>query len=586
MKVFFDTNILIDTGIRIDRYPDSFKLINDLLESSNFSLWVSAVSINNIEYIVSRLTNIEKAQALLNLIKEEFSIIPFRKSNFLHVVRQEDGDFEDQIQIASAEEFHMDYIITRNVDHFKNSRVPALTPTEFLEKWNVGEFDLISGVPFLDLKAQHHQIYNEIDDRITDIIANIGFILGKHVEEFEERFAELQGAKYCIGVSSGTDALHVALLALGIGPGDRVVVPVNTFIATAEAVSLCGAEPVFVDCDNFYNLDVKELRKVIESRQYAVGSREDPTSSKEHGVGPSEIGSTFHGVNSKQGATVGSREYTVDRKEGKGKTTNNDPRITCILPVHLYGQPANMDEIMALAKEYDLKVVEDCCQAHLAAWRIAQGAWRKVGNFGEFGAFSFYPGKNLGAYGEAGALVTNDEELYMKARLVRQHGEIERYHHEVIGHNYRMEAFQGAVLSTKLKYLSEWTEKRRDNARLYNELLKDVAEIQTPGELEKTYCVYHLYVIQTKDRDGLQKYLNEKGVATGLHYPIPLHLQKAYEFLGHGKGDFPAAENAAERILSLPMYPELTEGQIRYVVACIREYFKSRNKLQTHKEFS
>ena len=285
----------------------------------------------------------------------------------------------------------------------------------------------------MDLKAQHHEIYNKIDDRITDIIGNTGFILGKHVDEFEERFAEAQGAKYCLGVSSGTDALHVALLALGIGPGDRVIVPVNTFIATAEAVSLTGAEPVFVDCDKFYNPDVEKIKEIVESRL-----------------------------------------YTVNSKGRKGRITNNESPITCIIPVHLYGQPADMDEIIALADEYGLKVVEDSCQAHLAAWRMADGAWRKVGNFGEFGAFSFYPGKNLGAYGEAGALITNDEALFKRAKMFRQHGEIERYHHEVVGHNYRMAAMQGAVLATKIKYLKGWTEQRRKNANLYSELLKDV----------------------------------------------------------------------------------------------------------------
>ncbi|NIA12357.1 MAG: aminotransferase class I/II-fold pyridoxal phosphate-dependent enzyme [Nitrospiraceae bacterium] len=371
-------------------------------------------------------------------------------------------------------------------------------------------------VPFLDLKAQHHQIYNEIDDRITDVIANTAFIMGKHVREFEEEFAEIQGAKYCVGVSSGTDALHVALLALGIGAGDRVIVPVNTFIATAEAVSLCGAEPVFVDCDQYYNLDVEKLSQMLSALSHQ----------------PSAL-----------------------------------PKA--VIPVHLYGQPANMDEIMAVADEYGLKVVEDCCQAHLAKYNE-----KFVGNFGNFGAFSFYPGKNLGAYGEAGALITNDKKLYEKAKMLRQHGETKRYQHQIIGHNYRMEAIQGAVLATKLKYLDEWTEKRRSNASFYNELLKDIKEIQSPNELGDTYCVYHLYVIQAENRDDLRKYLQEKGISTGLHYPLPLHLQEAYGFLGYKEGDFPVAEKAAKRILSLPMYPELTKKQIEYVVNRIKEFYQ------------
>jgi dTDP-4-amino-4,6-dideoxygalactose transaminase len=240
-----------------------------------------------------------------------------------------------------------------------------------------------------------------------------------------------------------------------------------------------------------------------------------------------------------------------------------------MIPVHLYGQPANMDEIMALAKEFGLMVVEDCCQAHLAKWKGTM-----VGNFGSLGAFSFYPGKNLGAYGEAGALITNDDELFEKVKMIRQHGEIKRYQHEVIGHNYRMEAFQGAVLATKLQCLDEWTQKRQENAEFYAEMLADVEGVWTPEEIDNSYCVYHLYVVQTDDRDGLQQYLQANGVATGLHYPIPLHLQQAYKHLGYKKGDFPNAEKASERILSLPMYPELTTAQIRYVCDKIRQYFE------------
>ena len=260
MKAFIDTNVLIDVAVRADQYPESLKLINDLIEWDEASLWVSAISLNNLEYILSRLGHKEKAESFLKFIQESFSIIPFRKSGFENALKVGGPDFEDAIQLVSAQELGMDYIVTRNKDHFEGSKIPVVTPSEFLEKWNGGEFDTVSHVPFMDLKAQHHEIYNEVDDRITDIIANTGFILGKHVAEFEERFAEMQGAKYCIGVSSGTDALHVALQALGIGPGDRVIVPVNTFIATAEAVSLAGAEPVFVDCDAFYNMDVEKLK--------------------------------------------------------------------------------------------------------------------------------------------------------------------------------------------------------------------------------------------------------------------------------------------------------------------------------------
>ncbi|MGB5620343.1 MAG: DegT/DnrJ/EryC1/StrS family aminotransferase [Desulfobacterales bacterium] len=371
-------------------------------------------------------------------------------------------------------------------------------------------------VPFLDLKAQLPQILPEIEVRLKDIIANTGFILGKYVSDFEEAFAQAHDVNFCIGVSSGTDALHVALMSLGIGVGDRVIVPVNTFIATAEALSLTGAAPVFVDCDEYYNINAEKLERLL--RQKAEGER---------------------------------------------------PKVKAVMPVHLYGQPANMDAITALAEKHGLAVIEDACQAHLARYNGT-----RVGNIGKFGAFSFYPGKNLGAFGEAGALVTNDENLYQKARMIRQHGEIERYHHRVIGHNYRMEAIQGAVLGVKLKYLDEWTRRRRANAHFYNRFLAEVPGIETPPELDGTECVYHLYVIQADDRSGLQKHLAEQGIATGLHYPVPLHLQEAYRHLGYKRGDFPVAERAAARILSLPMYPELTEAQIRYVCEQIAEYMK------------
>ncbi|MCX5829812.1 MAG: DegT/DnrJ/EryC1/StrS family aminotransferase [Deltaproteobacteria bacterium] len=385
---------------------------------------------------------------------------------------------------------------------------------------------MVSSVPFVDLKAQHHRTYNEIDDKLTDVIANTAFILGKYVEEFEGAFAAMQGAKHCIGLSSGTDALHIALLASGIGPGDGVILPVNTFIATAEAVSLCGATPVFVDCDEYYNVDVEKVRELMEGHPH------------------------FH-------------PHPDLPRQGGGNI-----QIKAIIPVHLYGQPANMEAVGALADQYGLTIVEDCCQAHLARYQE-----KPVGNFGAFGAFSFFPGKNLGAYGEAGALITNDDGLYEKARMIRQHGEIQRYQHQVIGHNYRMEAFQGAVLSVKAKYLAEWTEKRRVNAALYREFLKDVEEVQVPTERENVYSVYHLFVIQAVRREALQKYLLEKGIATGLHYPTPLHLQLAYQHLGYKTGDFPIAEAGAKRILSLPMYPELDERQIRYVADQIKDFY-------------
>jgi len=587
IKALLGIDLILDIlEPREEFYLDSFSVLN-LCDLQKIEGWISGDSYSTIHYFLSKELDESTSRDKIVTSLKSLSVIPVRNSTLADAFESQHPDFEDNLKIVSAQKFHIDFIVTRNTSHYKNSPIEALTPQEFMNRYKSGKLvKEITSVPFLDLKSQHHQIYNEIDDRITDIIANTGFILGKHVDEFEERFAELQGAKHCIGVSSGTDALHIALLALGIGPGDAVIVPVNTFIATAEAVNLCGAEPVFVDCDRFYNLDVEKVREIVESRQYAVNSRqrvgEDRGRRSEVGDQRSEVRGQRSEVGDRR-AEVGG-QYAVNSRQGKGPITNNESPITCIIPVHLYGQPANMDEIMALAEEFGLMVVEDGCQAHLARYRKSDVRWQSVGTTGAFGAFSFYPGKNLGAYGEAGALVTNDEELYMKAKMIRQHGEIERYHHKVIGHNYRMEAIQGAVLATKLKYLDEWTKKRQENARLYNELLGGVDGIQTPEELEGTDCVYHLYIIQADDRDGLQKYLQEKGVASGLHYPIPLHLQEAYEYLGHKEGDFPVAEKAAGRILSLPMYPELMERQIRYVCDRVKEFLISPQRRRERRD--
>ena len=518
MKVFIDTNILIDIAVRVDQYPESIALVSKLMDSPRHSLWISAISINNIHFIVSKLAGKAKAEQLLELIQNEFSVIPFRHSAFAEAMQSSNPDFEDAIQMFSAQEMNMDCIITRNPDDFINAAIPVHTPSQFLESWNSGALDKVSQIPFLDLKAQHHQIFNDIDDKFADIMANTGFILGKYVDEFEKGFAKIHDAKYCIGVSSGTDALHIAMLTLGIGHGDLVIVPVNTFIATAEPLSFCGAEPVFVDCDPYYNMDTEKLEKQIE-------------------------------------------EMDAGRRK----------RLKAVVPVHLYGQPAHMDKILKIAAKYGLDVIEDACQAHLATYK-----GQKVGTMGKFGAFSFYPGKNLGAWGEAGALITNDDALFLKAKQIRQHGEIERYHHNIVGHNYRMSAFQGAALSVKIKYICEWTEKRQKNAGLYRKYLSPLSGIVFPEERGECASVFHLFVIQVENRDNLQKYLQENGIATGLHYPVPLHLQEAYKSLGYKKGDFPVAEKAAQRILSLPMYPELTETDIAYVCEKIREFLNRK----------
>lgn len=364
-------------------------------------------------------------------------------------------------------------------------------------------------VPFLDLKAQYQSIKSEINPAIQNVLDNAAFVLGKAVADFENDFKREHNVRHCFGVSSGTDGNHMVLWALGIGPGDEVIIPANTFIATVWGVTLCNATPVFVDCD-------------IES-------------------------------------------YNIDPRKLEEKIT---PHTKAIVAVHLYGQPADMDPLAEIAREHNLFLVEDCAQAHIAEYK-----GRRVGGLSHASSFSFYPGKNLGAYGEGGAVATNDDQLARKFRMIRDHGSERKYYHEIPGHNYRMEAMQGAVLGVKLKHLNEWTEARRRNAQRYNELLQSLQGIVTPKEMSYAKHVYHLYVIRTLQRNALQKHLESKGISTGLHYPVPLHLQKVFKGLGYKEGDFPVTEKLASEILSLPMYPELTNEQIEYVARCIRGFF-------------
>jgi len=365
-------------------------------------------------------------------------------------------------------------------------------------------------VPFLDLKAQFPQIREEIEHRFKRTIDNTAFVCGREVKEFEERFSELHDVKYTVGLSSGTDANHLALLCCGIREKDEVLVPAFTFIATAEGISHSGAKPVFVDVDEkTFNIDVNQIEDNITSKTKAIN------------------------------------------------------------PVHLFGQPADMRRIQKLAEKYDILVIEDSAQAHCAEHRGI-----RVGCMGKAAAWSFYPGKNLGAWGEAGALTTDDEDIYHKALKLRDHGSEKKYYHDFIGYNYRMSEFQAAVLNVKMKYIEEWTEKRRLNAYRYNQRLKGIDKIIIPSALDGVSHVYHLYVIRVQERDKLQEYLKDQGIGTGLHYPFPLHLTEAYSYLGYKKGDFPKAEKVAQEVLSLPMYAELTEGQIDYVCEKIKEFYK------------
>jgi len=364
-------------------------------------------------------------------------------------------------------------------------------------------------INLVDVEAQNSSIKKELDSVIADVINSASFVGGPFVESFEKEFAKNHESSLCAAVNSGTAALHVALWALGIKSGDEVIVPANTFIATAEAVSLTGATPVFVDCERDYsNLDPLGIESAITVKTKAV------------------------------------------------------------IAVHLYGQPAQLDRIKEITGRYGLFLVEDCAQAHLAKY-----ADRYVGTYGICGCFSFYPGKNLGAFGEGGAVITNDESLYNKIQILKDHGSREKYIHGLPGHNYRMEGIQGAVLSVKLKYLHKWTEMRRQKAALYKKYLLGIPQLQLPEEHPDVYHVWHLFVVRAERRDELFQYLRENQIFSGIHYPVPCHLQKAYEFLGYHKGLLPETESQATRILSLPIYPELTEEQIIHIVNKIRSFY-------------
>jgi dTDP-4-amino-4,6-dideoxygalactose transaminase len=369
-------------------------------------------------------------------------------------------------------------------------------------------------IQLVDLEAQYEAIKNDIDSAIKDVVSETAFIGGKHVAKFEEAFAKFCGARYCVGVGNGTDALFIALKALGIGAGDEVITVANSFIATSEAITQTGARVVFVDIDpKTYNIDTNKIEEKITSRTKAI------------------------------------------------------------VPVHLYGQPADMDPILAIAKKHNLKIMEDCAQAHGALYK-----GRIIGSIGDMACFSFYPGKNLGAYGDAGAIVTSDESLAKKARMFANHGRIGKYDHEIEGINSRLDGLQAAILEVKLKHLDAWSEARRKNAYLYNECLKGTGLV-TPVEIEKVKAVYHLYVVRTKreERQKFQDHLKSKGISTGIHYPIALPNLKAYAYLKHTRNDFPEATKASEEIMSLPMYPELSESQIKFIGQEIKE-FGLRNK--------
>jgi dTDP-4-amino-4,6-dideoxygalactose transaminase len=363
-----------------------------------------------------------------------------------------------------------------------------------------------SVVPFVDLRLQYRTLKEEILAAVDHVFETGQFVLGQEVATFEKEFASYVGAKHAVAVNTGTSGLHLALLAAGVGPGDEVITVPFTFVATVAAIRYTGATPVFVDIDlDSYTMDPEQVEKVIT------------------------------------------------------------PRTKAICPVHLYGQAADLDPVLEIARNHGLKIIEDACQAHGTDYK-----GRRVGAIGDIGAFSFYPGKNLGAYGEGGMAVTNDDEAARVMRMLRDWGAEKKYYHQLRGFNYRMDGVQGAILRVKLRYLEQWTEARRSHARSDGELLAGTGVV-LPPEMPYSRHVYHVYAVRTPNRDALQQTLQDEGIQTGIHYPIPVHLQEAHADLGYRAGDFPRSEQAANEVLSLPMFPEMTFTQMEAVASAVRQ---------------
>ncbi len=387
-------------------------------------------------------------------------------------------------------------------------------------------------IPFLDLVTLHEELEAELVPVFQKVLRTAGFVGGPMVEDFEREFAAFTGATHCVGLASGTDAVRFALMAAGVQPGDIVLTVPHTFIATTEGISQAGARPDFVDIEETtYCMDPVKLQEYLEKKCY------------------------------------------LDRETGKPYNWESRAPVTAIIPVHIYGQTADMDPLLEIARRYNLIVVEDACQAHGAEYfSKKENRWRKAGTMGHAAAFSFYPGKNLGACGEAGAATTNSESIAKKMRMLREHGQAKKYYHDIEGYNGRLDSLQAGILSVKLRHLADWNRKRQAAARRYDELLTSVEGVTAPEQPEWSRSVYHLYVVRVQDRAGLQKHLAEANIDTGIHYPLPLHLQQAYKHFGYKQGDFPVTEKVASEILSLPMYPQLEAEQQQRVVQKAAEF--------------
>lgn len=365
-------------------------------------------------------------------------------------------------------------------------------------------------IPFVNLKAQYSKIKTEIDESIKNVIEDTAFIRGKYVEKFEKDFSKVYGVKHVVSCANGTDAIYISLKALGIGIGDEVITTASSWISTSETISQTGAKVVFVDIDpNHYVINPDKIEEAITKNTKAI------------------------------------------------------------IPVHLYGHPANMTKILKIAKKYNIQVIEDCAQAHFSTWNK-----KNVGTYGIAGTFSFYPGKNLGAYGDAGCIISDDHDFAKKAKMYANHGALKKHFHDIEGINSRMDGIQASILSVKLRYINEWTALRQENAKLYDNLLSPLQQVITPYVDEKAQHVYHLYVIRTNNRESLVGHLKSKNISTSIHYPTPLPFLKAYDYLNHTKEQFPVVFKQQKEILSIPMFPELSVEEIKYVVNSINQFFK------------
>jgi dTDP-4-amino-4,6-dideoxygalactose transaminase len=385
-------------------------------------------------------------------------------------------------------------------------------------------------IPFLDLVTPHRELEEELVSAFREALRSAAFIGGPQVEAFEHEFAEFCGSKYCVGVANGTDAVRFALMASGVGRGDAVITVAHTFIATVEAISQAGAETEFVD---------------IDERTYCMS--------------PTALTAYLH-------------QCSKDPVTGRPIGHRTGKPIRAVVPVHLYGQVADMDSIRAIAREHELLVIEDACQAQGAEYRCAESGWRRAGSFGKAAAFSFYPGKNLGACGEAGAVTTDDEQVARTIRMLREHGQVQKYYHDLEGYNARLDAIQAGFLRIKLRHLEGWNASRKAAARVYRELLSDLPGLTLPFEPDSSAAIYHLYVVRTRDRGPLADHLKSEGIHTGLHYPLPVHLQNCYRDWGYQQGSLPHTERTASEILSLPMFPGLTLPQQQRVAAAIQSF--------------